>query len=139
MLCRSNEGCCPTGEALEQGCDSSQVTTQAIKERNERMKPLFIPLKGEYFDAFEAGTKDTEYRKYGPRWNCDTCYAGRKVTLSYGYGKKRRLRGEIVEVTRDKDPSKRPGWIACYGTAANDAICIKIKLDKFNQQSTPSA
>lgn len=97
------------------------------------MKPLFIPLKAEFFDAFEAGTKDEEYRKYGPRWNEKTCPVGRKVTLSYGYGKKRRLSGEIVKVTRDKEPANRPGWVACYGESANDAICIKIKLER-NQQ-----
>jgi hypothetical protein len=30
-------------------------------------KPLFIPLKAEFFEAFERGEKDTEYRVYGPR------------------------------------------------------------------------
>ena len=30
-------------------------------------KPLFIPLKREYFEAFEAGTKDTEYRRHPPK------------------------------------------------------------------------
>jgi len=48
------------------------------------MKPLFIPLKGEYFDQFQAGTKDTEYRVYGPRWNERTCAVGREVVLSRG-------------------------------------------------------
>lgn len=98
------------------------------------MKPLFIPLKAEYYEAFEDESKDTEYRKYGPRWNADTCYVGRKVVLSYGYGKKRRMYGEIIEVTRNKEPSKLPGWIACYGENARDAICIKIKLERNQKQ-----
>lgn len=49
------------------------------------MKPLFIPLKTEYFRAFEIGTKRTEYRLYGPRWNEGTVLKGRSVTLSHGY------------------------------------------------------
>lgn len=112
---------------------------EAIKERNERMKPLFIPLKAEYFDAFDAGTKDTEYRNRGARWSKLNCAVGRCVTLSRGYGKQRRLSGVIVGFHYDTCPSKLPGWVECYGEGAGDAACIKIKLDKFNQQSTPSA
>lgn len=55
------------------------------------VKPLFIPLKGEYYDAFLAGTKDTEYRRAGRGWNKRTCWIGRPATLSRGYGKKNRL------------------------------------------------
>ena len=49
------------------------------------MKHLFIPLKKEYFLAFENHEKTTEYRQYGPRWNEGTVYAGRSVTLCLGY------------------------------------------------------
>lgn len=52
-------------------------------------KPLFIPLKTQWFREFEAGTKDTEYRAYGPRWNERTCRVGRKATISHGYSGKR--------------------------------------------------
>lgn len=52
-------------------------------------KPLFIPLKTEWFRQFEAGTKDTEYRAYGPRWNENTCRIGRKAIVSHGYSGKR--------------------------------------------------
>lgn len=52
-------------------------------------KPLFIPLKTEWFRMFEDGTKDTEYRAYGPRWNENTCRVGRAVTVSHGYSGKR--------------------------------------------------
>jgi len=62
-------------------------------------KPLFIPLKGEHFEAFERGEKDTEYRPYGKRWNERTCYLGRPVVLSFGYGKHRRLTGVIRSFT----------------------------------------
>jgi hypothetical protein len=53
------------------------------------MKPLFIPLKTQWFREFEAGTKNTEYRAYGPRWNERTCRVGRKATVSHGYSGKR--------------------------------------------------
>lgn len=56
------------------------------------MKPLFIPLRTEWFRAFESGEKDTEYRAYGPRWNERTCVVGRPATVSHGYSGKRLLR-----------------------------------------------
>lgn len=49
------------------------------------MKPLFVPLKREYFEAFRSGNKRTEYRLYGPRWHEGTVIKGRPVTLSLGY------------------------------------------------------
>lgn len=52
-------------------------------------KPLFIPLRTEWYRQFEAGTKDTEYRAYGPRWNERTCRIGRAATVSHGYSGKR--------------------------------------------------
>ena len=52
-------------------------------------KPLFIPLRTQWFREFEAGTKDTEYRAYGPRWNERTCRVGRRATVSHGYSGKR--------------------------------------------------
>lgn len=48
-------------------------------------RALFIPLKTEWFRAFESGTKTVEYRLHGPRWNERTVYSGRRVTLSLGY------------------------------------------------------
>ena len=92
-------------------------------------KPLFIPLKGEYYDAFADGRKDTEYRRRGPRWNAETCRIGRRVILSRGYGKKSRIEGVIVGFSYDLVPSKLPGWVECYGANSGDAACIKIKVD----------
>lgn len=92
--------------------------------------PLFIPLKAEFFDAFERGEKDTEYRLRGPRWNGQTCRIGRKVVLSRGYGKARRLAGVIVGFHYDTLPDRNiPSWRAVYPHAASDAACIKIQLD----------
>lgn len=78
-----------------------------------RMKPPFIPLKTEYFEAFKAGTKDTEYRWHGERWNEDVYQVGRSVVLSKGYGKSERLSGVItgfeVRFLMSDD------FMACYG------------------------
>ena len=89
------------------------------------MKPLFIPLKTEYFEAFKAGTKDTEYRRHGQRWNEDVCQVGRPVVLSKGYGKAERLPAVItgfeVRFLRSDD------FVACYGEPGW-AACIGIRL-----------
>lgn len=57
-------------------------------------KPLFIPLRTEWFRRFEDGSKRTEYRAYGPRWNERTCRVGRAATISHGYSGKR-LHGHV--------------------------------------------
>ena len=59
------------------------------------MKPLFIPLKTEHYNAFENGSKTDELRAYGRHWNEKTCSIGREVVLSKGYGKKNRMIGKI--------------------------------------------
>lgn len=93
------------------------------------MKPLFIPLKSEFFEAFENGTKDTEYRPYGPRWNEKTCSIGRDVVLSYGYGKQRRLRGVVVGFEASYAPTWTDTWRKCYGDESKGkAACIRVML-----------
>ena len=74
-----------------------------------RLPPLFIALRREHFEAFRNGTKRTEYRAYGPRWNERTCMYGRKVTLSLGYGKSQRLRAQVIgfrKLTREPGRSR---------------------------------
>ena len=92
-------------------------------------KPLFIPLKGEFFDAFVRGEKRTEYRLRNKRWNLEVCAVGRRVVLSRGYGKGRRLTGTIVGCHYDHLPSRLPGWLDCYGPGGC-AVCISISLDQ---------
>lgn len=95
------------------------------------MTALFIPLKKEYFEAFERGEKTEEYRIYGPRWNERTCAIGRPVVLSCGYGKARRLRGVVVSFTEDRHPFLLPGWLECYGSALGvRAARIGIQISK---------
>ena len=77
-------------------------------------KPIFIPLKREYFEAFATRTKREEFRPEGPRWNARTCVPGRPVVLSLGYA----------------EPTKTAAWKDCYGDRAGVAACIEIELDK---------
>lgn len=90
---------------------------------------LFIPLKTAYFEDFASGKKTIEYRPYGARWNERTCPVGRKVTLSHGYGKARRLTGTVTAFTRSAEPTRTPAWADCYGTKSGEAACIHIRLD----------
>lgn len=93
------------------------------------MKALFIPLKTEYFRAFQAGTKPVEFRQYGPRWNERTCYLGRPVVLSHGYGKRERLQGVISGFSVEVEPTQTAAWRECYGDPAGSvAACIAITL-----------
>lgn len=91
-------------------------------------KPLFIPLKREYYRQFESGLKTTEIRPYGPRWNERTCTIGRHVVLSLGYGKQRRLTGSIVAFSTDSNVCLTPAWISCYGERSGPAACIRINV-----------
>ena len=70
-------------------------------------KPLFIPLRTQWFREFEAGTKQTEFRAYGPRWNERTCRPGRDAVISHGYSGKRLLRRvfSFAKVKREDAPA----------------------------------
>ncbi len=100
-----------------------------MNANDESLKPLFIPLKGVYYDAFESGIKDTEYRMHGARWNVKTCPPGRRVVLSRGYGKRRRMTGVILKSYASLEPTTSVDWLACYG-AGGEAFCIKILTDR---------
>ena len=92
-------------------------------------RPLFIPLKGVYFDAFDDGSKNTEYRLYGPRWNERTCRIGRRVVLSRGYGKQRRRHGVVIDFW--KDAFSNEAIRACYPHTGTSPVmaCIQIKVE----------
>ena len=92
-------------------------------------RPLFVPLRAKFFEAFEAGAKSEEFRPYGPRWNERTCPVGRPVVLSYGYGKARRLRGVVVSFRVITDPAQLPiGWRECYGDRHATACAIGVDV-----------
>jgi hypothetical protein len=96
---------------------------------------LFIPLKRQYFTEYLRGTKATEYRKYGPRWNERVCVVDRPVILSLGYGKKNRLVGKITSFRKVPILKSKGGaafWL-CYGTHQIGPIAeIDIKLEESN-------
>jgi hypothetical protein len=90
-------------------------------------RPLFIPLKSEFYDAFLSGSKTVEYRRYGRGWNETTCGIGRAVVLSKGYGKQNSLTGRVVGF--EVKVMDSPDWIACYGEPGQ-AACIEIELTR---------
>lgn len=67
---------------------------------SDNLKPLFLPLKKEYFEAFENGSKLWEVRREGGSWQKKHLISGREIVLSCGYGKQRRLRWVIGNVCR---------------------------------------
>lgn len=93
-------------------------------------RPLFLPLKREYFEAFKDGTKVEEFRVLGVRWNERTCRIGRPVVLSLGYGTKHRIRGVIAGFRACIRPTLTPAWEDCYPTKIALAACIHIHLIK---------
>lgn len=79
------------------------------------LKPLFIPLKRKYFEQFAMGRKTAEFRPFGPRWNHDTCFVGREVILSLGYGRQKRLSGVILDAYQDHSIAFNYSWQEVYG------------------------
>ncbi|MGA8094767.1 MAG: hypothetical protein WB823_10945, partial [Steroidobacteraceae bacterium] len=62
-------------------------------------KPLWIPLKTEYFLAFERGEKTVEYRLYGGPWTERTIVPGRPAVLGHGYSG-RRLSATVTKLEK---------------------------------------
>lgn len=92
-------------------------------------RPLFIPLRRAYFEAFARGEKREEFRRLGARWNSSTCRPGRRVVLSLGYGRASRLPGVVSSFRVCQTPTDLPGWSECYGSDSSAAACIGIALD----------
>ena len=101
---------------------------------SQRAPALFVPLKTEFFEAFEAGKKREELRCYGPRWNEQTCPIGRGVVLSRGYGKQARLRGRVARFKRQHGSTFGSTYRASierlYGTLDVWIACISIDLHR---------
>ena len=96
------------------------------------MKPLFIPLKTEYYEAFADGSKREELRRYGPRWNEKTCAVGREVVLSKGYGKQHRMAGRISKFKCQHGSTFGSTYKAAildvFGTLDIEIACVAIEL-----------
>jgi hypothetical protein len=96
------------------------------------MKPVFIPLKSKHYEAFESGTKHSEFRIYGPRWNEKTCIPGRAVILSKGYGKGNRIYG-VIGTFQKRDasgfsPAHQVTLMALFGRLDKPIAVIGIIL-----------
>jgi hypothetical protein len=87
-------------------------------------RPLFIPLKREWFEAFERGDKTEEFRPAVSRWSATICRIGRPVVLSLGYGKQRRMHGTITG-WRECGPDAHPAIRSVYPTG-DRFVAIKI-------------
>lgn len=94
------------------------------------IKPLFIPLKTEYYEAFKSGDKTEELRAYGARWNENTCQIGREVVISKGYGKANRMKGDIWKFKRQHgstfSATHKGSLLVVYGTFDIWIACISI-------------
>lgn len=97
-------------------------------------KPLFVPLKAEFFDAFASGAKSEELRRYGPRWNERVCRIGRGVVLSRGYGKQSRLSGRIWKFKKQRGETFGSTYRAAiertFGTLDIEIACISIEVQR---------
>ena len=98
-------------------------------------KPLFIPLKTEYYEKFERGEKTKEFRRGSDkRWSAKHCYEGRAAVLSKGYGKQSRL--DAVVAKHELLPlymlaqSNISDFIACYGPDEKTVNVISFKSIK---------
>jgi hypothetical protein len=93
-------------------------------------RPLFVPLRAEYFDAFADGSKREELRLYGPRWNERTCAVGREVVLSKGYGKQHRMTGRILRFKKQHGTTfgstYQKAILDCYGTLDVWIACFYV-------------
>lgn len=95
-------------------------------------KPLFIPLKREYYEQFESGEKTYEIRRHGPRWHKGTCWEGRKAVVSLGYGKKNRINMVVKKVEiRNASSLRKKDWQACFDCGLIGEV-ILIHLEKCN-------
>jgi hypothetical protein len=90
-------------------------------------RPLFIPLAGEWFDAFERGQKFDEWRRFGGRWSLKQCRIGREVVLSRGYSG-RRLSAVIRSVRTCPAEAGGSATVALFGA---ETVCIAITLHRI--------
>jgi hypothetical protein len=112
---------------------SSRKPLSLFLEYRHSMKPLFIPLKAEFYERFKSGEKRSELRLYGPRWNERTCTPGRDVILSCGYGKAKRLTGKIAlflkRDARTFGSTYQEDVLKVYGSL--DLPIAEIRIDIF--------
>ena len=116
--CKHAKGC-----ALDPCPVAMDIPCQDFEE-----SALFVPLMTEHYRRFDDGTKDTEYRPYGPRWNEATCRIGRPVVLSRGYSTPDRMRCTVAKFQVIDSADAPPAYHAIYGAkhAGKPVAAIKI-------------
>ena len=106
-------------------------------EKTLHERPLFIPLKAGWFDAFASGAKNAELRPYGPRWNERTCRPGRAATFSKGYGKRHRLAATVAAFGKydihTLIPSEHDAFCSCYGCGIRYVARLTVKINMDNE------
>lgn len=103
------------------------------------MKPLFVPLKKEYYEAFKeqlkadcsyeampTSVKTEEFRKYGRTWTEKNCIVGRPVVLSCGYGKANRMLGVVRSFRTTYDFSN--AYLQIYGSTEEPMAAVGIEV-----------
>jgi hypothetical protein len=104
-----------------------------ISLENATPRPLFVPLKTEWFRAFASGSKREEFRVFGPRWNERTCAVGRRVTLSHGYSRRERLHGQVARFERRAwdsfSAAQQARLCEVFGRSDVDVAVIGVRLD----------
>ena len=95
-------------------------------------KPLFVPLKSQYYYEFKNGTKTRELRRGSDkRWSAKNCRVGRAATLSRGYGKQDRLSATVsahkVWRVRGLSPRDYAAFVDCYGHGEEFANVIEFE------------
>lgn len=101
-------------------CESLGIDILGVTYEDKTEKPLFIPLKTEFYDSFMSGEKCEEFRAYGPRWNEKVCRVGRPVLLSKGYGKHSRATSKVTSFEKrhghDFISDDQGAILACFGS-----------------------
>ncbi|WP_319761898.1 hypothetical protein [Maridesulfovibrio sp.] len=92
-------------------------------------RPLFIPLKKEYFEQYKNGTKKYELRKPERQFQLKYLTPGRDVTLSCGYSGDRlytKIGGAELWHSGDLGKADRKACLDCFGQHGE---VVKINFD----------
>lgn len=134
LMVRSSQNGSGYFHVTEEGCRAIGLPKAAMRRAiPQPEKPLFLPLAAVHYDDFENGEKGHEFRLYGPRWNEQACRIGRKVTLSRGYGKHKRMTGVVTSFERipfDQAPAVAR---EIFADRRGDIAKIGIKVDQYPQ------
>jgi hypothetical protein len=101
-------------------------------------KPVFMPLKKEWFEAFARGEKTEEWRLPGRLYNERTCTPGREIILNLGYKAKTipgvRLRARIARVEFRKPSRETADALG----AADGVDCMVLCLTDIRPEAAAS-